>query len=126
MGRPIRIALEDCDVPELMKDDLYSQPHVSGLSARAVATVERCNRASPMFLDMLSLMRNLGRILANQYRPRQSLPCSSELQKEESDLHAWMVTIDRICWIDSTPADLPDDSSKAEIVHRSFVHISYQ
>ena len=126
MGRPMRIALEDCDVPELTKNDLYSQPHVSGLSSRAIETVERCNGASPMFLDMLSLMRNLGRIFATQYRPQQSPPSLSELQKEESDLHTWMVNIDPCCWIDGTPAGQPHESSKAEIVHRSFVHISYQ
>jgi len=125
MGRPTRINPEDCDVAELVVDDLVPLVSLSDLSAGAAATVEKCQKLSTIFLEMLKLAQILGRVLARQYRPRELAPTLADLEILESELQSWFTSMDPIYRVGGNFLR-PSGEHHAKAVHRHLVHITYQ
>lgn len=124
MGRPTRINLEDCDVPDLVLDDMDSSSSLLDVSVSAACTIQKCQELSPIFLEMLQLCKLIGRILACQYRPRRSTS-SAEVQDLHSELQSWYSRMDSPCRLDGMSLS-SGRASKSDSVVKHFLHITYQ
>lgn len=125
MGRPTRINLEDCDVPDLLLADLVSTQSSSELSTGAACMVQKCHELSETFLEMLQLCKIIGRVLASQYRPGRSTALITNLQHLESELQSWYSRqrrpprLDGILMTSVVP-------STATYIAENFLHLTYQ
>lgn len=125
MGRPCRIVAEDCDVPDVSLDDLKTEASSSDLSADAAATVQQCERLSPIFLELLRATKIMGHALACLYRPSQPPPTAADFHALDSELQNWYANMAPMCRTEaiSLSADL---ESRVAKVHKYFIHITYQ
>ncbi|OQV03234.1 Fungal specific transcription factor domain-containing protein [Cladophialophora immunda] len=125
MGRPTRITAEDCNVPEVVIDDLVvAESSWVDLSAGAIATIRKCNRLAPIFVRMVQLAKIIGDVLACQYRPVRSPASSPRVDDLDMALQSWYLSLEPECRVDGL--DLrADGQSKAEAVTRSFLHVMY-
>ncbi|KAJ9501903.1 hypothetical protein H2202_002865 [Exophiala xenobiotica] len=125
MGRPTRITAEDCDVPEVVVDDLFAD-HLSFLdvSASASATIQKCNQLSPIFVRMVQLAKIIEDVLACQYRPGKPPASGPGAQDIDVALQTWYTHLEPECRVDGVSLHA-DGQSKAETVTRLFLHVMY-
>jgi hypothetical protein len=126
MGRPTRISAEDCDVPEVVVDDLMTdQSSLLDVSPTAAATIQKCNRLSPIFVRMVQLASFIADVLGSQYRAVQSPTFPLGVHDLDSALQSWYLNLEPECRVDGMSVH-SDGQSKAETVTKLFLHVMFQ
>lgn len=96
LGRPMRISGKDCDVKTLTISDLAEEPGpCSGLSNRALTSIETYRSKTHLFVQTVNLSVCLGDVIAYHFTLDQSTGLTAEQSAEcEWKLATWYIGLD--------------------------------
>lgn len=86
MGRPMRIHIEDCDMPLPTVDDVLAE--LIDVPAETKDTYLPAGIASlaRYWINLVHISLALGNVLSKHYRPRRDTPSLADLERDEKEI----------------------------------------
>lgn len=86
LGRPLRINLDDCDIPMPSVDDMLFDIGSTGEDGHSPGLPGDMRRSAEYWIILIELSCQLGKVMAMNYQAARSKPSLQEVEKLEQEL----------------------------------------